>query len=154
MLRKISLYLLSIASFAFIGCSLEKDATIVADVILDGKDSTVWELNELTINGGPNIAVQQNDCIRDNRLIFRENLTYRIINGELACDTSEAYILEEGLWDVSEHQERIFFFPTDSTEARNGFVEDAAETRIVYEITKGDTVYEYTYLLEGILSSF
>ena len=136
-------------------CDTEKDTPIVKDVVLSGKDSTVWELNRVTIDNGVNLVIKMDPCLKDNRLIFRKNLTYRINSGEKKCDEKEPLILEEGLWDVNEHQERIYFFPTDKNEARNGRVEDAADTRIIYEIIVDDSLtYQYTYLLEGVLSSF
>lgn len=146
--------LLAVAIFVQ-ACNTEKDTPIVKDVVLNGKDSTIWELNRLTIDNGINQVIKMDLCLKDNRLVFRKNLTYRILNGETKCDKSEPSVLEEGLWDVTEHQERIYFFPTDENISFNGWVEDAAETRIIYEVVVDDSLtYQYTYLLEGVLSSF
>lgn len=149
------LLILLIVAVFFQSCNTEKDTPIVKDVVLNGKDSTIWELNRLTINNGINQVIKMDPCLKDNRLVFRKNLTYRITSGAVKCNESEPFIIEEGLWDVAEHQERIYFFPTDENVSFDGSVENAAETRIIYEVIVDDSLtYQYTYLIEGVLSSF
>ncbi len=104
------LFIIFTAAAFFQSCNTEKDTPIVKEVVLNGKDSTIWELNRLTIDNGINQVIKMEPCLKDNRLVFRKNLTYRITSGETKCYNSEPFIIEEGLWDVTEHQERILFF--------------------------------------------
>lgn len=131
-------------------CSEDKEVTYVKDEILDSKDSTVWKLfrvsqNELDVKN-QKVAT----CSQDNLLVFHNlNQTYSIMGGVEKCDSLENTVIETGLWEVGEHQDKLYFFPTNYSAATHTNIISFSSTQLVYEVTEADgLVTEYTYQSE------
>ena len=119
--------------------------------ILNNKEESRWVLNRLSVNGiDGSLESYIDTCSRDDVLIFKSNDTYEVQEGVIKCDTSmEGNTIRVGLWEVSEHQDTLYFLPTDNSRAIRARIVDVESTRIIYSLfDDAGYLVEYTYLLE------
>ena len=131
-------------------CKKDKEVKFVKDEILSGQTQTSWVLNMIKFNGQELTGRYVDSCAKDDILIFKADMTYRVEENVAVCDSSKTTTLKRvGLWDVSEHQDTLYMLPTDNSTTIKGKIVDVESTRIIYTVInkEGDQL-EYTFFLK------
>ena len=142
-------FLLLLSLVVASSCKKEKEVVYVKDEILNGQSETSWMLNLIKVNGQELTNRHVDSCAKDDILIFKSDMTFRVEENVAVCDSSKTTTVKRvGLWDVSEHQDTLYLLPTDNSTTIKAKIVDVASTRIIYKYYIGEDEFEYTYLLK------